>query len=181
MLDPQHLPVPELHLRSLIRDPNIWDKKRVQKLASKVSFSMGSHGLFHGTWMKSIEIPLKSRLQTPRICKKSQLSVSSPGLWSLGPAPFGFQLRKQNWIPANFELPGACTANRWRGKPQHLQLQRQVKSWTFFDQYYDTHMVMISKWKNMLTYVNILYETHLVSYSYYIILWWYQYEHHLNG
>ena len=170
MLDPQHLPVPELH-RSLIRDPKIWDKKRVQKLASKVSFSMGPY-LFHGKWMKYDEIHWNPACRPPESVKISTfpfharplVTWSFGPLMSLGPAPFGFQLRKQNWIPANFELPGACTA-RWRGKSQHLQLQTQVKSWTLFVNimiltwwWYQS----ISKWKNMLTIVHILYETHLV-------------------
>lgn len=184
MLDPQHLPVPELH-RSLIRDPKIWDKKRVQKLASKVSFSMGSLPF---PW-KMDEIwwnPLKSRLQTPRICKNLNFPFPRQA--------FGHSVLRSLDVPWSRTV--WVSASKAKLDPSEFRASRRLHSEVAWEiptsptpnagqimdivcQYYDTHMVMISKYIKVKKHVNNC--SHIIWNSFGIKkMWWYQYEHHLN-
>jgi hypothetical protein len=173
MLDPQHLPVPELH-RSLIRDPKI-TKKECKNSHLRCLFPWGPY-LFHGKWMKYDEIHWNPAKRRPESVKISTFPFLARPLvtWSFGPLVVPWS--RTVWVSASKAKldPSEFRASRrlhsevaWEIPTSPTPNAGQIMDMVC--QYYDTHMVMISKWKK---HVNNC--SHIIWNSFGIILWWYQ-------
>ena len=132
--------------------------------------------LFHGKWMKYDEIHWNPAKRRPESVKISTFPFLARPLvtWSFGPLVVPWS--RTVWVSASKAKldPSEFRASRrlhsevaWEIPTSPTPNAGQIMDMVC--QYYDTHMVMISKWKK---HVNNC--SHIIWNSFGIILWWYQ-------